>query len=220
MTMKLSLGVLAFAVAIAGCRSGEDRGAEAEAAAAPLVVDGAEPAAGAQQAPSTAQPADRAPDVVFVPTPEPVVKAMLRMAGVGPNDVVYDLGCGDGRIAVAAARDFGARSVCIDIDPRRIEEARASAKAAGVEDRVEIRQGDLFEADIADATVVTLYLLERLNVKLRPKLMKELKPGTRVVSQTFRMGDWEPHAEEEVGGTSIYMWTIPARGKPAPAAEK
>ena len=220
MTIKLSLGVLAFAAAIAGCQSGEDRGAAAEAAAAPLVAQGAEPAAGAQQAPSTAQPVERSPDVVFVPTPEPVVKAMLRMAGVGPNDVVYDLGCGDGRIAVAAARDFGARSVCIDIDPRRIKEARASAKAAGVEDRVEIRQGDLFEADISDATVVTLYLLERLNVKLKPKLLKELRPGTRVVSQTFRMGDWQPHAEQEVNGTSIYMWTIPAGGKTTPAGEQ
>jgi SAM-dependent methyltransferase len=150
----------------------------------------------------------RSPDVIFVPTPEPVVKRMLEMANVGPNDVVYDLGCGDGRIVVAAARDFGARGVCIDIDPKRIEEARANVREAGVEDRVEVRQADLFEVDLSPATVVTLYLLESLNLKLRPKLQRELRAGARVVSQSFSMGDWKPQRQEQVEGKPVYLWTI------------
>lgn len=151
---------------------------------------------------------NRKPDVIYVPTPEPVVNRMLKMANVGPDDVVYDLGCGDGRIAVAAARDFGARAVCVDIDPQRIREARANVKRAGVEDKVEIRQGDLFEVDLSPATVVTLYLLNTLNMKLRPKLQKELRPGSRIVSQTFDMGDWKPDMKDSVGGTDVYLWKV------------
>lgn len=147
------------------------------------------------------------PDVIFVPTPEPVVDRMMDMANVGPNDVVYDLGCGDGRIVIAAAKR-GARAVGVDIDPQRIAEARANVKAAGVEDKVEIRHGDLFQVDTRPATVVTLYLLESLNLKLRPKLQRELRPGARVVSQSFSMGDWKPAAQDSVNGTSVYLWKI------------
>lgn len=156
----------------------------------------------------TGKQMEREPDVHFVPTPAPVIHRMLTMAKVGPKDVVYDLGCGDGRIVIAAARDFGARAVGIDIDPQRVAEARANVKRAGVEDKVEIRQGDLFKADLSEATVVTLYLLESLNEKLKPKLQRELDPGDRVVSQSFSMGDWQPDAQATVDGTPIYMWTI------------
>jgi SAM-dependent methyltransferase len=157
------------------------------------------------------QPPLRSPDVVFVPTPPEVVEAMLKLANVTKNDVVYDLGCGDGRIVVAAAKDFGARSVGIDIDPQRISEAKENVAKAGVGNRVTIRNEDLFEADIHEATVVTLYLLTSLNEKLKPKLWRDLKPGTRVVSQTFDMGDWKPEKEIEVDGRNVYLWHIPAQ---------
>ncbi len=161
--------------------------------------------------PASMQPARR-PDVIYVPTNEEVVRGMLKLAGVTKDDIVYDLGCGDGRIPVIAARDFGARGVGIDIDPQRIAEANANVKQAGVGNRVQIRQNDLFTADIKEATVVTLYLLQSLNMKLRPKLMADLKPGTRVVSHAFDMGDeWKPEKTEEIGGTRIFLWTIPRR---------
>jgi len=134
----------------------------------------------------------RSPDVPFVPTTPEAVQAMLKLADVQKTDVVYDLGCGDGRIVVAAARDFGARGVGIDIDPKRIAEAKENAHKAGVEERVRFDEGDLFEADIHEATVVTLFLLSSVNERLRPKLLADLKPGTRVVSNTFQMGDWKP----------------------------
>jgi SAM-dependent methyltransferase len=155
------------------------------------------------------QPARR-PDVIYVPTSPEVVDAMLKMANVTKDDTVYDLGCGDGRIVVAAARAFGAKAIGIDIDPQRISEANANAKTAGVEGRVKFILGDLFQQDFHEATVVTLYLLNTLNLKLRPKLWKELKPGTRIVSHAFDMGDWQPEQKQEVGGTTIYMWRIPA----------
>jgi SAM-dependent methyltransferase len=148
-------------------------------------------------------------DVPFVPTPEAVVDKMLDVARVGPNDVVYDLGSGDGRIVIAAAKK-GARAVGIDIDPQRIREARENARKAGVQKRVEFRQGDLFQADLSGATVVTLYLLSRVNQKLRPKLLSELKPGTRIVSHAFDMGDWKPESVEHVGSSTIYSWVVPA----------
>lgn len=161
--------------------------------------------------PTSAQPTRR-PDVIYVPTNEEVVRGMLKLAGVTKDDVVYDLGCGDGRIPITAARDFGARGIGIDIDPQRIAEANANVKQAGVGNRVEIRQHDLFTADIKEATVVTLYLLQSLNMKLRPKLMADLKPGTRVVSHAFDMGDeWKPEKTEEIGGTRIFLWTIPKK---------
>jgi ribosomal protein L11 methylase PrmA len=136
---------------------------------------------------------------------------MLKLAGVGKNDVVYDLGCGDGRIVIAAARDFGARGVGIDINPERIREARRNARKAGVSSRVQFIEQDVFEAGIAQATVVFLYLLPDLNLKLRPKLLRELRPGTRVVSHAFAMGDWKPDRQIDVQGNKVYCWVIPAR---------
>ena len=153
----------------------------------------------------------REPDVIFVPTPENVVQQMLQIAKVHKGDIVYDLGCGDGRTVIAAARDFGARGVGIDINPVRIQESLANAKAAGVMDRVVFRNEDLFEADIKEATVVTLYLLPSLNVKLRPKLWKELKPGTRIVSHNFDMGEWKPEETVQLDGHTVFFWTIPAK---------
>jgi len=158
-----------------------------------------------------AQAPARTPDVIYVPTPEEVVEAMLKVAKVGPNDVVYDLGCGDGRIVVTAAQKFGARGVGIDIDPQRIKEDNANVQRSGVGNRVQIRQADLFETDLSEATVVTLYLLPSLNLKLQPKLLRELKPGSRIVSHAFDMGDWKPDQELEINGRHIYFWTVPKR---------
>ncbi len=153
----------------------------------------------------------RGPDVIFVPTPSDIVDTMLKMAGVTKKDTVYDLGCGDGRIVITAAQRYGARGVGIDIDPERVAEATENVKKAGVADRVKIIRGDLFEADISAATVVTLYLLTDLNLKLRPKLLRDLKPGTRVVSHAFSMGDWKPERTAEISGTTVYLWRIPPR---------
>jgi Cyclopropane fatty acid synthase and related methyltransferases len=157
------------------------------------------------------QQAERDPDVIYVPTPHAVVDAMLEMANVRDGDVLYDLGSGDGRIPIAAAKKYDVRAVGIDIDPQRIREARANAQEAGVTDEVTFRQEDLFKTDFSDATVVTLYLLDRLNEKLRPRLLAELKPGTRIVSHAFQMGDWEPEETREVDGSFIYFWTVPER---------
>lgn len=151
------------------------------------------------------------PDVVFVPTPPQVVDAMLAMANVHQGDVLYDLGSGDGRIPITAAKRYGVRAVGIDIDPQRIAEARANAKAAGVADKVTFRNEDLFKTDFREASVVTLYLLDTLNEKLRPRLLTELKPGTRIVSHSFRMGDWEPEKSQDIDGRTIYFWTVPGR---------
>ena len=154
----------------------------------------------------------RSPDVIFVPTPPEVVQAMLKVAKVGPGDIVYDLGSGDGRIPIAAVKDFGAaRATGIDIDPQRISEAEANRKQSGVADRVRFLNQDLFTTNISEATVVTLYLLPSLNLKLMPKLKAELKPGTRIVSHAFDMGDWAPEQKLDVNGRSVYFWTI---GKP------
>ncbi len=152
----------------------------------------------------------RKPDVIYVPTQPEVVDAMLKLANVTKDDVVYDLGCGDGRIVVAAGGAYGPRGVGIGIDPQRTAGAAANAKTAGVDGRGEFILGGLFQQDFKEATVVTLYLLNQLNLKLRPKLWKELKPGTRVVSHAFDMGDWEPEQKQDVGGTTIYLWRIPA----------
>jgi cyclopropane fatty-acyl-phospholipid synthase-like methyltransferase len=159
-------------------------------------------------------PALREPDVIFVPTPAATVDAMLKLAGVTAKDVVYDLGCGDGMIVTAAAKDFGARAVGIDINPVRVKEANERVAKAGVTDKVTIKNEDLFTANIGDATVVTLYLLQSLNEKLIPKLNKELKPGTRIVSQTFSMGDKYPAEKTtEAGGHTVYLWTVPMKEK-------
>ena len=148
-------------------------------------------------------------DVIYVPTPPEVVEAMLKVAKVTKDDVVYDLGSGDGRIPITAAKEYGARGVGIDIDPQRIREAEANLKDAGVGDRVRFLNTDLFTADISEATVVTLYLLPSLNLKLLPKLNKELRPGTRVVSHAFDMGDARPEETLNVNGRAVYFWTIP-----------
>ena len=153
------------------------------------------------------------PDVIYVPTPHEVVDDMLRLANVGKGDVLYDLGSGDGRIAIAAAKKFGIKAVGIDIDPDRIKEATENARKAGVSNLVQFRQEDLFKADFKEATVVTLYLLPDLNVKLRPRLWEDLKPGTRIVSHQFDMGTWKPEKRLESNGRTVYFWTIPAKKK-------
>ena len=153
----------------------------------------------------------RGADVAYAPTPPAVVDAMLELGKVTRDDIVYDLGCGDGRIVVAAAKGPGARGVGIDIDPDRITEAVALARQEGVADRVTFIIGDLFQADFHDATVVMLYLQPEPNLRLRPRLLAELRPGTRVVSHSYDMGDWVPDEMRRVAGRRIYLWTIPAR---------
>jgi ribosomal protein L11 methylase PrmA len=151
-------------------------------------------------------------DVPYVPTPQKVVDEMLSLAAVTKNDVVYDLGCGDGRIVITAAKKHGARGVGVDIDPERIKEANANAQQAGVSDRVKFIEQDLFQTDFKEASVVTLYLLPDINLKLRPKLLSELKPGTRVVSHAFDMGDWKPDKTVSVDEErTIYLWIIPEK---------
>lgn len=153
-------------------------------------------------------------DVPYVPTPQNVVDEMLTLANVTKDDVVYDLGCGDGRLVITAVKKFGAkRGFGVDIDPKRIEESNANAKTAGVTDRVTFAVQDLFQTDFKEATVVTLYLLPQVNLKLRPKLLSDLRPGARVVSHSFNMGDWKPDKTINVspGGQILYLWTIPAK---------
>lgn len=154
----------------------------------------------------------REPDVQYVPTPQPVVNEMLKLTKVAKNDVVYDLGSGDGRILITAAKMYGARGVGYDIDPDRVREATENAVKVGVDKRVRFIQGDLFEADLREATVVTLYLLQSLNLKLRPKLFAELRPGTRIVSHDFDMGDWKPDqtVKLQVNGRdhTVYYWLL------------
>jgi SAM-dependent methyltransferase len=171
------------------------------------------PAASAQQGGAAPRRLDQFElDVPYVPTNQPVVDAMLELAGVTDKDVLYDLGCGDGRIVVTAARKYGARGVGIDIDPDRIEDANYLAKRVGVTHQVKFIQGNLFDADIHEATVVTLYLLPEINLKLKPKLLRELKAGTRIVSHDFNMGqDWPPEKTVRIGRDTIFFWTIPAR---------
>ncbi|MGF1497375.1 MAG: SAM-dependent methyltransferase [Elainellaceae cyanobacterium] len=152
---------------------------------------------------------EREPDVVYIPTPPNVVDAMLEVAEVQSDDLIYDLGSGDGRIVITAAEEYGARGVGIDIDPELVQQAQQNAQRAEVADLVEFRQADLFESDFSEATVVTLYLLPELNLKLRPKLLTELKPGTRIVSHAFDMGDWEPQEVVEIEGQMVYYWEVP-----------
>ena len=150
-----------------------------------------------------------AQDVVYVPTRQVVVDAMLDLAKVTENDIVYDLGCGDGRIVITAARSYGATGTGIDINPKRIREANRNAANAGVTDKVQFIQANLFESDVSEASVVTLYLLNSLNMKLRPILLEQLKPGTRIVSHAFHMGDWAPEQTIKVDGATVYLWTVP-----------
>jgi SAM-dependent methyltransferase len=160
----------------------------------------------------TQSPPSIARDVVYVPTPQAAVDAMLELAEVTPTDVVYDLGSGDGRIVITAAKRYGARAVGIEIDPALVSQAVKNAAAAGVSDRVRFVSQNLFAADIRDATVVTLYLLQSINERLRPKLVRELKPGTRIVSHVFNMGpEWPPQKQLEVGASRLFLWTIAER---------
>ena len=171
-----------------------------------------------------AQPAAHAPfihqpkkplDVPYASTPERVVRKMLELAKVTKRDVLVDLGCGDGRIPIEAAKRFGIRALGIDLDPERIAEARANARREGVQKRVRFVEGDIFEADLSNATIVTLYLLPEVNLRLRPKLFAELKAGTRVVSHNYDMGDWGPDQTVRLplpgGAHLLFLWTIPAR---------
>jgi SAM-dependent methyltransferase len=154
---------------------------------------------------------DSAPrgDVPYVPTPPEVVSEMLNIAKVNKNDMLYDLGSGDGRIVIEAARRYGMRGVGVDINPELVKEATDNARKAGVSDRASFVEQDLFKTDLSKATVVTLYLLPEVNMRLRPKLFRELKPGTRIVSHAFDMGDWKPERVVEVDGRTIYYWVVP-----------
>ena len=153
----------------------------------------------------------RTPDVRYEPSPRRVVRAMLKLAEVNEKDFVYDLGCGDGRIPISAAKGFGARAVGIEIDPKLIARAKEKAARAGVSDRVEFRHQDLFETDLKEATVVTLFLSREVNRRLRPKLLAELRPGARVVSHWHDMGDWQPDRTIQIAGRPLYLWTIKQR---------
>ena len=164
-------------------------------------------------APLAAQQEEVQKDVPYVPSPTEIVETMLKLGEVHKGDILYDLGCGDGRIVVTAAQKFGARGTGVDIDPERIKEAEENARQAGVTDRVRFIQKNLFEADIHDATVVTLYLLPDVNLKLRPKLLKDLKVGTRIVSHQFDMGEWKPDKKVQLGWRSVYLWTVTDKAK-------
>jgi len=176
-------------------------------------------AAAAQNAGATCAPARAAAqpsaadmheaEVLHLPTPHHVVAAMLRLAGVSRTDIVYDLGAGDGRIPIAAARAYGARGVGIELDARLIDRARCHAREAGMDHLVEFRQQDLFGADLREATVVTLFLFPEMNRRLMPKLLSELRPGTRIVSHRFGLGNWRPERTVEAGGHPLLLWTVP-----------
>jgi precorrin-6B methylase 2 len=171
-------------------------------------------AGGCERPLAAGQATTRAPDVLYEPTPHNVVAEMLKLAQVGAKDVLYDLGCGDGRIVITAAKQLGAQGVCVDIDPQRIRESRANAQRSGVAERILFLEQDLFETDLGNATVVTLFLGPDVNLELRPKLWRELKPGTRVVSYVHNMGDWAPQEVRDVQGAlglrRLYLWIIPA----------
>jgi ribosomal protein L11 methylase PrmA len=179
----------------------------AAAFAAATTVAAQAPATGTVQV-AQAAASSRTPDVIFVPTPQQVVDEMLKVANVKKGDVLYDLGSGDGRIPITAAKRYGIRAIGIDIDPQRIAEANENAKKEGVAHLVTFKNADLFATDISEATVVSLYLLPRLNVKLRPKLFAELKDGTRIVSHAFDMAEWQPEKHLKVDGRDVYYWTI------------
>jgi len=157
----------------------------------------------------------RKPDVIYYPTPPETVAEMLRLGNIKEGDVLYDLGSGDGRIPIAAARQFGIRAVGIEIDPKLITEAESNARAAGVAELVRFRNEDMFRIDVSEANIVTLYLSEKLNVLLRAKLLRELRPGSRIISHDFRMGDWKPEQTVRVPWgklyRTVYLWTVPAR---------
>lgn len=188
-----------------------ERGGAAIVAACLFAVT-AGPSSAAIEAPAAAQRrAARTPDIHFVPTRQTLADAMLKLAGVTAADVVYDLGSGDGRIVIIAAQKYGARGVGIELEPRLVEISRQVAREGGVDDRVSFIEGDIFTADISAATVVTLYLSSSVNLRLEPKLKRELRPGTRIVSQRFRIGTWVPDQTARVENEDLFLWTIPAR---------
>ena len=150
-------------------------------------------------------------DVIYVPTPQEVVDRMLDMAQVKADDFVMDLGCGDGRNVITAAKMYGTRGFGVDIDPARIKEANENAEKAGVKDKVEFRVQNLFDTKIGDASVLTMYLLSTINLKLRPRILDEMKPGSRIVSHAFDMGDWKPDQRDQVGYRNVYFWVVPAK---------
>jgi SAM-dependent methyltransferase len=212
------LGIVALAVGNSAAQSDSDKAVDdLIARVLQLKIDSLsdEPLTVAQ-ATELASPAgpQKKPDIHYVPTPQELVDVMLDMAKVGKNDIVYDLGSGDGRLVITAAKKCGASGTGIDIDPERIAEARENAKKAGVEDKVRFVEQDLFQSDFHDATVVTLYLLNELNLRLRPRIFAQIKPGARVVSHAFTMGEWEPDAQKtiEIRGESYdaYYWLVPA----------
>lgn len=203
MQLHRMLGLLVVSVSVTslmftGCTQQRNFEAEAEA-----------------QAPTTtAQPQERQANVPYVPTPEKVVERMLKLANVSSNDVLYDLGSGDGRIPITAVQKYGAsRATGIEINPELVQRSRENSQKAGVTDRVTFLQQDLFQTDLSQATVVTLYLLPSVNLQLRPKLLQELKPGTRIISHDFDMGEWKPERVERVQGPArqhtIYYWVVP-----------
>lgn len=203
------LFVIALSVAslgVAGCNQQRDFNAQAQPSA---------PTTETQTPAPAGEVPEREPDVPYVPTPNEVVVRMLELAKVQKDDVLYDLGSGDGRIVITAAQKYGTRGTGIDINPERIREANANAQKAGVTDKVQFRQQDLFKTDLSDATVVTLYLLPDINVKLRPQLFKQLKPGTRIVSHDFDMGEWKPERVVQVQGPTrqhtLYYWVVPEK---------
>ena len=214
----MKIGKISYLLALALCLNGSYTSAQPTRQAQQPRSQQSNPAADSTSPSNQSTSSDkqlRAPDVVFVPTPYEAVDAMLKVAKVSKSDVVYDLGSGDGRIPIMAVQKYNAaRAVGIDINPERIKEAQANLKSAGVGDRVRFLNEDLFEANISDATVVTLYLLPSLNLKLLPKLLAELKPGTRIVSHAFDMGSWKPQQTLNAGGSTVYFWTIPAKGTP------
>ncbi|NMG05475.1 class I SAM-dependent methyltransferase [Brasilonema sp. UFV-L1] len=189
---------------LVGCTQQQQVSSQGEVEASPSTIEVQ------QKSTPTTQPTERTPDVVYVPTPPEVVDRMLKVAKVSKNDILYDLGSGDGRIPITAVQKYGVKkAVGIDIDSQRIKEANENAKKAKVTDKVKFLQQDLFKSDFSEATVVTLYLLPELNVKLRSQLFQQLKPGTRIVSHAFDMGEWKPEKVEQVDGRTIYFWTIP-----------
>ncbi len=170
---------------------------------------------GCNEQPTSATTSLREPDVHYEPTSPDVVQVMFRLASVKADEVVYDLGCGDGRIIITAVREFGARGVCVDIDPQRIAESQENARKAGVTENIRFLNQDLFDTDVSEASVVMLFLSPELNLKLRPKLLRELKPGSRIVSHWHDMGEWKPQKAVRVRSSdrerSVYLWTIPPR---------
>jgi predicted methyltransferase len=207
----LAIGLGASSLVLTGCA--EQTASNAPTASPTVAQESPSENVAQQSSPSTpAEPFQR--DVVFVPTEEAVVEKMLELAQVTKDDVIYDLGSGDGRIVVTAAKKYGTRGVGVEIDPELVKQAQENAKQAGVSDRVQFLNQDLFKTDFSEASVVSLYLLPQLNLKLRPKIL-QLKPGTRVVSHDYDMGDWKPEQVVTVKGPSrehtVYFWRVPEK---------